>query len=156
MSGYSAERYQRTKQTHQVSSKKWASKNPDKMMGYQKRFHERHPTANAENKARWRAKYPERYAQSKRETAWRSIGIDMNRWSYAQYLQMIEEQNGKCLGCGRSIAKAQQAGFALACVDHDHTTGRVRCLLCSPCNSAMGLAGDNATTLRNLATILEK
>lgn len=40
-------------------------------------------------------------------------------------------------------------------VDHDHTTGKVRGLLCHGCNIALGMAKDNPRTLRNLASYLE-
>jgi hypothetical protein len=62
-----------------------------------------------------------------RERNWRAHGIDL---TYPQYLEMLEAQNGQCLGCGK-----EPQGRALH-VDHDHETGRVRGLLCTPCNLA--------------------
>ncbi len=60
--------------------------------------------------------------------------------------RMIEEQGGVCAIC-RSAAPRD--------VDHDHETGEVRGILCSPCNTGMGLFKDDAHHLRDAATYLE-
>lgn len=41
-------------------------------------------------------------------------------------------------------------------IDHDHLTGKIRGLLCGRCNSAIGLAAESATRLRDLADYLEE
>lgn len=41
------------------------------------------------------------------------------------------------------------------CVDHSHTTGKVRSALCNNCNVALGLAGDDPARLRALANYLD-
>jgi hypothetical protein len=40
-------------------------------------------------------------------------------------------------------------------IDHCHTTGKVRGLLCSNCNTALGLTGENVDRLRTLIKYLE-
>lgn len=39
-------------------------------------------------------------------------------------------------------------------VDHDHTTNKVRALLCQNCNAMIGLGGDNPDRLRAAAAYL--
>ncbi|WP_407543808.1 endonuclease domain-containing protein (plasmid) [Deinococcus radiomollis] len=56
----------------------------------------------------------------------------------AQYDDMVKERNGVCDIC-KKVPKGQQGSL---CVDHDHETGRIRGLLCSPCNRAVGMLGD--------------
>lgn len=73
------------------------------------------------------------------------FGIDLET-----YEAMFEAQGGQCLVCGG----ASKSGRRLA-VDHDHKTGRVRGLLCSECNTALGQAGDSPERLRALADYLE-
>ena len=64
----------------------------------------------------------------------------------AQYEQMLEEQRGQCFICS-----SEQKLF----VDHCHTTGRVRGLLCHHCNLVLGHAMDNPSILRLAANYLE-
>jgi hypothetical protein len=42
----------------------------------------------------------------------------------------------------------------VAHVDHDHTTGQIRGLLCADCNMAIGILRDSVKTLRNLIAYL--
>lgn len=41
------------------------------------------------------------------------------------------------------------------CYDHDHNTNKFRGWLCSNCNTALGLVGDNKETLKSLIKYLE-
>lgn len=56
--------------------------------------------------------------------------------------KILELQKGGCGICGTTSNKKQS--FHL---DHDHTTGRVRGLLCTHCNHALGLLGDGLMDL---------
>jgi hypothetical protein len=62
----------------------------------------------------------------------RSYGITVE-----DYNRMLEEQNGGCYICGK-----EDNNRALS-IDHDHSTGKVRGLLCSNHNRALGLMGDD-------------
>lgn len=44
-------------------------------------------------------------------------------------------QHGKCGSCGDLLAAYGKGGCV---IDHDHVTGDIRALLCSPCNLAIG------------------
>lgn len=51
-----------------------------------------------------------------------------------QYDKLFEQQNGCCAICGRHQSESK---LALG-IDHCHKTGKVRRLLCPPCNTCLG------------------
>ena len=63
-----------------------------------------------------------------------------------KYDQLIEESNGKCTICNQEMKKI--------CLDHDHSSGKFRGLLCNNCNTALGLVGDNTHTLQSMIEYL--
>jgi len=60
-----------------------------------------------------------------------------------EYDAILVKQGGVCAICARIPLPDK-----LLHVDHDHGTGVVRGLLCQQCNHAIGLLGDNPSTLR--------
>lgn len=64
------------------------------------------------------------------------------------FFQLLNNQNNKCLGCFKDINRYS------ARIDHCHTTGKVRGLLCDHCNWAIGHAKDDAKILYNLGDYL--
>ncbi len=60
---------------------------------------------------------------------------------------MLVAQDGRC-----AICDELPDNFV---VDHDHTSGAVRALLCQSCNVAIGLMQDNPARLRAAAVYLE-
>ena len=63
---------------------------------------------------------------------------------------MGRSQGWRCAICDRP---PYPEGARLV-VDHDHDCGTVRALLCSPCNSALGLMGDKPERLESAARYL--
>lgn len=68
-----------------------------------------------------------------------------------EYDEMFHAQGGRCAGCG--IMPTSDKPLA---IDHCHKSSKVRGLLCSNCNLALGNAKDNTNTLKNLIVYLEK
>lgn len=75
----------------------------------------------------WFANNPERVAARARRKNLRQYGL-----TEASYAAMLAAQGGVC-----AICREPQDFRALA-VDHCHTTGRVRALLCCDCNLRLG------------------
>lgn len=65
---------------------------------------------------------------------------------------LLAEQGGRCALCGSTNPHGRYDRFL---VDHCHDTGRVRGLLCPPCNTLIGSMGDNAEGVRKVISYLE-
>lgn len=72
--------------------------------------------------------------------------------SVAEYDQLLADQDGRCAICG--VAGPEAARWGVLVVDHDHESGKVRGLLCSNCNCAIGLLGDSPERLNKAAAYL--
>jgi hypothetical protein len=80
------------------------------------------------------------------------------RWSLGRryglssedYFGMLQRQNGVC-----GICRQPNTGKRDWHIDHDHGNGRVRGVLCNPCNLMIGLAKDDPDTLRAGAKYLD-
>lgn len=55
-----------------------------------------------------------------------------------QFNIMLFEQNNKCGICGEEFKPIEGKPYTQPNVDHCHSTGKVRGLLCSPCNRSLG------------------
>lgn len=66
--------------------------------------------------------------------------------THEQYNILLESQNGRCAIC-RSLPEKDRK----LAVDHEHTTSRVRGLLCSKCNRGLGLFQDSPELLKEAA-----
>ncbi len=120
-----------TKAERAVYVKTWAFNNPDKVTAAQQRYSASHKEERRVSAARYRAQNPEkvkRYFDSKRSKHLSFLRAIKGTYglSEQEYLTLVEQQNGKCVIC----QKAKKLT-----IDHDHSTGIVRGLLCYRCNS---------------------
>ena len=79
----------------------------------------------------WKHNNPEKVAAQQRK---RNFGI-----SQEEYTRLLLSQGGKCAICGKENSGRMWKGkYCRMFVDHDHTTKKVRGLLCQKCNTAIG------------------
>lgn len=64
-----------------------------------------------------------------------------------QFDEMMLNQGGMCAICDRERNLH---------IDHDHITGKVRSLLCMPCNQAIGALQDSAERMLKAAEYIKK
>lgn len=76
--------------------------------------------------------------------------------SIAEYNTMLAEQNSACAICGKPETTEIHGRVVSLAVDHDHTTGAVRALLCTACNTALGLFKDDTSLLAKASDYLAK
>lgn len=72
--------------------------------------------------------------------------------SIEDYNNLYNIQQGLCLICKTHQSKIERR-FHL---DHCHTTGKIRGLLCPECNRLLGCAKDNTEILKNAIIYLER
>jgi hypothetical protein len=104
------------------------------------------PTVKANTLARatqYRELNPEKQLLAVRRSTWKNAGIDPDL-AEAYYLA----HDGNCEICGRKPMKL--------CIDHCHTSGKIRGMLCTQCNSLLGMAKDSTTTLSNAIAYLNR
>jgi hypothetical protein len=69
----------------------------------------------------------------------KKYGISMD-----DYNAMLMSQNGLCAICGKNSPTHRRMD-----VDHCHTTGKVRGILCTSCNRMLGHSGDKIDVLKS-------
>ena len=73
-----------------------------------------------------------------------------------EYQQMLIKQDSRCAICfTHESSKARNGSIKNLSVDHCHTTGKIRKLLCSKCNSMLGMANESKETLYAAIKYLE-
>jgi hypothetical protein len=107
---------------------------------------------NSEKRKRYRKDYPERDRAQRREYFYkngpRCLETSRKYWlkkkfgiTVEDYNVMLARQGGFCAICG-AVDKARHLA-----VDHCHKTGKVRGLLCSKCNTAIGSLEDSVVLI---------
>jgi hypothetical protein len=101
---------------------------------------------NGEIKQKYNRERYHKYEHLYRDSVYkRHFGITLK-----DYEDMLFKQNGVCAIC----LKECKTGQRLA-VDHCHTTGKVRGLLCMECNRGLGAFKDNVVVLTTAIKYLE-
>lgn len=82
--------------------------------------------------------------------------LKAERHSQKTYGISLKERNRILRGQGYRCAGCRSKKDGHWHTDHCHRSGKVRGVLCRPCNIALGFARDKPATLRRLASYLEK
>jgi hypothetical protein len=130
-----------------AQSKAWKQANPERVRQYQRDYYARNREAFAGYRRRYIERDPERWRR--REKNWkllRAYGLTIE-----QYEAMVEVQQGVCAICRQPPAEGK-----ILVVDHCHTSGCIRALLCDTCNLLIGTAGDDPEWFKRAAGYLRK
>lgn len=111
--------------------KEWRDKNKTKVKSYRDKWRREHPN------------YYEEWAERNKS----KIRLSQIKYNYNLTEEEYEALPKACEVCGNTEN---------LCIDHDHITGKVRGVLCSRCNSALGLLGDSKEVILKLASYIEK
>lgn len=136
-------------------TKRWIEKNREKHRAYAKKWRE----ANKEHlRAYWRKRYPKKKAVSaawyaRNKDYWRSSRLlKLYNITVEEFARLEVEQGGVCAIC----QKPETTKIRRLSIDHDHTTGRVRALLCGYCNKGIGHFKESPALLARAIEYLRK
>jgi hypothetical protein len=71
-----------------------------------------------------------------------------------EYQQMLQAQGGVCGICKQPEVAVRKGSTLSLAVDHNHTTDKIRGLLCANCNSGLGMFRDDPARLYAAANYL--
>lgn len=130
------EYYRKNKERLLKQNKDYRSKKGDQIREGQRKYYQ-------ENKGKWK----EQHLRKKYNL------------SVEDFNAIFVAQNGQCAICATTFNDAfvgtrQREGKAH--VDHCHTTGKIRGLLCTKCNTALGLFDEDIVRLLNAIDYLKK
>lgn len=111
-----------------------------------RRYRERNPGVQARNTKKYIANNPGARELSRLKNALkRKYGMTLE-----QYDEMLAAQGGVCAICGGPHVGTGGRYH----VDHDHDTGKVRGLLCGPCNTGLGQFKDSSLVMEKAMAYL--
>lgn len=85
-------------------------------------------------------------------------GVELKRrfgMSIAEHNDLVAKQNGLCAICNQPESSVIRGKTVSLAVDHCHATGKIRGLLCTKCNRALGLLNDSVGLLKKAIAYLE-
>lgn len=109
-------------------------RNRKRLLAYQQEYHKEHAL--------------EMHAYHRDYYRFKSYGIDKETFD-----KMFQAQNGKCGICEKDFDL--RAKWSSPHIDHNHTTGKVRSLLCQKCNLGIGNFQENPELLVKAAEYLK-
>lgn len=122
-------------------------KNSDAKKAYDREYKKKNPEIYRKAKAKYKKKNSPT-AEERRKWALKSL-YGMTSEDY----DLLLEQQSKCCAICRSD---DPSGFKYFHIDHNHTTGKIRGLLCSKCNTAIGLFGEDIAVMNAALDYLKR
>ena len=123
------ENYYKYSVSRKLYIKKWILENREYYLERRKKYNSKKNTRQMERNRKLKQNY--------------NITLD-------EYNLMVEAQQNRCLICNTMPLNKKLY------VDHNHTTGRIRGLLCHHCNSGLGYFKDNTKFLQKAIEYLNK
>lgn len=121
--------YKKNPEEHKNYNRQWYLKNRDRILERARKRYAEDPLTN------WGMRNPI-------ESKARKYGL-----SLLEYNEMFESQGSVCAICKKPSDKPYH-------IDHNHTTGKIRGILCGNCNRGLGLFKDSIEALLNAARYL--
>lgn len=127
-----------TKEETKAYNKIYYAKNKEALRAHNKAYYHANKEAQSKQKKCYRDKNKEYLKEQKMKY---NYGINK-----LQYEELLSKRARCCWSCGSSD---------LLCIDHCHIKDSVRGILCSQCNTALGLLKEDPVRIRALADYIE-
>jgi hypothetical protein len=114
---------------------------------YMREHNKKNPGKATERSKRWAEKHPGKYRLTQKSSGLKKhYGITLEERDL-----ILHSQNDRC-----AICRTDDPGKKDWCVDHCHTTKRIRGVLCHFCNSVLGYAKDDTVVLKAAIAYLKR
>jgi hypothetical protein len=148
---------EKAKEFQKIRSKRWREKHPDRVKRINAEQHKKHrkkilarkknqyrqdPEKARERSLKWQKNNPEKVRAKRIRDSW---GMSLQ-----EYDALIDQAGTTCPICKKSF------GENPPCLDHDHSTGKIRGIICRVCNSGIGFFHENINVLLNAVEYLRK
>lgn len=136
--------------------RKWVRKNPERVKTFAKEWRTKNHERAKQQTREWKQRNPERAKEWKRLNPLKVKGSQLKHAygiTLEEYQAMLRSQHHKCAACDVDLTQMPTNQIH---IDHCHTTGAIRGILCGSCNRALGLMRDNPVRLRKLADYVER
>ena len=127
--------------------KEYKKLHPEKVTEGRKKYAIMHRDELNKIAREYRVKTPERHSAYKKNYTLKTYGL-----TQAQFKQLLLDQDYRCAICNDALViKGTKYG-----VDHNHSTGQTRQILCRHCNCGLGFFRDNLGILQKAIDYLKK
>jgi hypothetical protein len=116
-----------------------------------KEWRKNNPTFGMKNYRSWVQENPVKYKETTRKKGLRQYGLSIEDWE-----DIFNKQNGVCAICNLPETVIDKGTKRRLAVDHCHSTGKIRGLLCTKCNKGIGLLNDSPEILDKASAYLRK
>lgn len=131
--------YGLNKETNKRSSREYYHKNKDRILKNKK-------IRNIKNREKYLT-YSRKYYQNNKLKRAKQLRAGVFGITVEQYDDLLSEQQCKCPICKKELDNP--------CIDHDHSTGKVRGILCNSCNLGIGWLKEDIEILKASIRYLE-
>lgn len=122
-------------------------KKRDEINAYNRIWCQNHP----ESCKRWRTNYYQNNKQKEKNRSRNKHLISKYNITLEHFTNLLKLHNNKC-----SICNIEFSEKIYPCIDHNHETGKIRGILCSKCNTALGFFKDSRDLLKKAVGYLNK
>jgi hypothetical protein len=129
--------------------REWYAKAPENCKAAARKWSKENPERRNATKRNWNRNNKEKVAAHHRKTAYGISEID--------FKNLFDTQGGKCAICDFQFPSIMTGDRTKSPhLDHCHSSGKIRGLLCISCNTVLGRSGDSVEVLQKAIQYLQK